>query len=87
MVLCLSPNLEASAENWGLKSPPLGQEASTRVPRATPTEVRPQAPTLGPWAQRLLGAGGTCGVWHVPGSPPEWALGQDMGRFRVHGVI
>lgn len=85
MGLHLSPNLEASAENWGPRLPLLGQEASTPVPQATPTEVRPQAPTLRPWAQRLLG--GTCGIWHVPGSPPEWALGQDMGRFRVHGVI
>lgn len=32
-------------------------------------------------------SGGTYSIWHLPDSPPEWALGLDMGQFKAYGVV
>lgn len=48
-------------------------------------EAGPQALTLCPWAWGFLG--GSHGIWHIVGAPPEQFLGWDMGQFKACGVV
>ena len=55
---------------------------------------RPTGCTNGGWASGPdplpigMGArGGTHGICHIPGSPPEQLLGWDMGQFKARGVV
>lgn len=32
-------------------------------------------------------SGGTYSIWHILDSPPEWALGLDMGHFKAYRVV